>query len=81
MDGERLDVAPVGADELARCQPVYQTLPGWQSDTVGITDYSALPEKARAYIAYLENALGLPIAIVSTGPDRVHTIQRETLLG
>ena len=81
MDGERLDVAPVGADELARCQPVYQTLPGWQSDTVGITDYNALPEKARAYIAYLEQALGLPIAIVSTGPDRVHTIQRETLLG
>ena len=81
MDGERLDVAPVGADELARCQPVYETLPGWQSDTVGITDYSALPEKARAYIAYLENALGLPIAIVSTGPDRVHTIQRKTLLG
>ena len=81
MDGERLDVAPVGADELARCQPVYETLPGWQSDTVGITDYSALPEKARAYIAYLENALGLPIAIVSTGPDRVHTIQRESLLG
>ena len=81
MDGERLDVAPVGADELARCQPVYQTLPGWQSDTVGITAYEQLPEKARAYIAYLENALGLPIVIVSTGPDRVHTIQRETLLG
>ena len=81
MDGEHLDIAPVGADELTRCQPVYETLPGWQSDTVGITDYSALPEKARAYIAYLENALGLPIAIVSTGPDRVHTIQRETLLG
>ena len=81
MDGERLDVAPVGADELARCQPVYKTLPGWQSDTVGITAYEQLPEKARAYIAYLENALGLPIAIVSTGPDRVHTIQRETLLG
>ena len=80
MDGERLDVAPVGADELARCQPVYETLPGWQSDTVGITAYEQLPEKARAYIAYLENALGLPIAIVSTGPDRVHTIQRETLL-
>ena len=81
MDGEHLDIAPVGADELARCQPVYQTLPGWQSDTVGITAYEQLPEKARAYIAYLENALGLPIAIVSTGPDRVHTIQRETLLG
>ena len=81
MDGEHLDIAPVGADELARCLPVYETLPGWQSDTVGITAYEQLPEKARAYIAYLENALGLPIAIVSTGPDRVHTIQRETLLG
>ena len=81
MDGERLDVAPVGADELARCQPVYETLPGWQSDTVGITAYDQLPEKARAYIAYLEQQLGVPIAIVSTGPDRAHTIQRETLLG
>mgnify|MGYP000863482750 FL=1 len=80
MDGERLDIAPVGADELARCQPVYETLPGWQSSTVGITNYDQLPEKARAYIGYLENALGVPVAIVSTGPDRVHTIQRETLL-
>ena len=80
MDGERLDVAPVGADELARCQPVYETLPGWQSSTVGITNYDQLPEKARDYIAWLEHALGVPVAIVSTGPDRVHTIQRETLL-
>ena len=80
MDGEQLDIAPVGADELARCQPVYETLPGWQSSTVGITNYDQLPEKARAYIGYLENALGVPVAIVSTGPDRVHTIQRETLL-
>ena len=80
MDGERLDIAPVGADELARCQPVYETLPGWQSSTVGITNYDQLPEKARAYIAWLEHALGVPVAIVSTGPDRVHTIQRETLL-
>ena len=80
MDGEHLDIAPVGADELARCQPVYETLPGWQSDTVGITAYDQLPEKARAYIAYLEQQLGIPIAIVSTGPDRAHTIQRQTLL-
>ncbi len=80
MDGERLDIAPVGADELARCQPVYETLPGWQSSTVGITNYDQLPKKARDYIAWLEHALGVPVAIVSTGPDRVHTIQRETLL-
>jgi len=80
MDGSRLDIAPVGADELARCTPVYDTLPGWQSDTVGITAYDQLPEKARAYIAYLEQQLGVPIAIVSTGPDRAHTIQRQTLL-
>ena len=80
MDGSRLDIAPVGADELARCTPVYDTLPGWQSDTVGITAYDQLPEKARAYIAYLEQQLDIPIAIVSTGPDRAHTIQRQTLL-
>ncbi|MDO4643374.1 MAG: adenylosuccinate synthase [Cardiobacteriaceae bacterium] len=81
MDGQRLEVAPVGADELARCTPVYETLSGWQNSTVGMKDFAQLPEKARAYIAYLEDKLGLAITIVSTGPDRQDTIQRVALLG
>jgi len=46
--GLRAAPAPAAAADRARCQPVYETLPGWQSDTVGITAYDQLPEKARA---------------------------------
>lgn len=79
FNGQRLDVAPLGADELAQCVPIYETLEGWQAQSVGVTDYAALPEKARAYLAYLEHQLGLPLDIISTGPDRVQTIIRRTL--
>lgn len=80
LDGKQIDIAPVGADELARCQPVYDTLPGWQSKTVAKTQYQALPEKAKNYIAYLEEKLGVPIDIISTGPDRADTIIRNNPL-
>lgn len=80
LDGERVDVAPLGAETLSRCRPVYETLPGWQASTVGQTDYDALPERAREYLDNIAQWLGVGIAIVSTGPDRQHTIQREVLL-
>lgn len=78
--GKRIDVAPLGADALAECEPVYETLPGWQSSTFGVKDYATLPENAKAYIARIEQWLGIPVAIVSTGPDRVETIFRQQLL-
>ena len=79
LDGQRLAVAPLGADQLARCVPVYETLPGWQQSTVGIARFEELPPAARDYVAYLERQLALPIDIVSTGPDRSQTIVRRPL--
>lgn len=79
LDGQRLAVAPLGADQLARCVPVYETLPGWQQSTVGIARFEELPPAARDYVVYLERQLALPIDIVSTGPDRSQTIMRRPL--
>lgn len=80
MNGEQVDIAPLGADELANCQPVYEQVEGWKANTFGVEQWQDLPEKARAYIEKLEKWLGIPVAIVSTGPDRKHTIIREKLL-
>jgi adenylosuccinate synthase len=55
-------------------RPVYDELPGWQESTVGIKSLEALPENARAYLRHIEDACGVPIDIVSTGPDRSDTI-------
>lgn len=55
---------------LAKAKPVYQTLPGWNCDIRGITDYASLPENAKAYVDFVEEKIGVPIRIVSTGPKR-----------
>lgn len=62
--------------ELARVDPVYEELPGWQCNTAGITSFSHLPALAQRYIARLEGLLGVPICLVSTGPRREETIFR-----
>jgi adenylosuccinate synthase len=74
VDGERVDRIPTGAEAVAKCRPVYETLPGWQASTVGVRSLDALPANARAYLARLEALTGTPIAMVSTGPDRDDTI-------
>ena len=65
---------PVGADALAICEPVYEEYPGWKESTVGVKRHADLPANARAYLARLEQLVGAPIAIISTGPDRAETI-------
>jgi adenylosuccinate synthase len=65
---------PESAEAFARVTPVYEELPGWDESTVGASTLEQLPQKARDYIAYLEKAIGAPIDIVSTGPDRIETI-------
>jgi len=77
LDGERIDLLPLGADDIARCQPVYETLPGWQESSAGVTDYAALPGNARRYLERIEALCGVPVAIVSTSPERDHTIVRQ----
>ncbi|MBU3651059.1 MAG: adenylosuccinate synthase, partial [Limnohabitans sp.] len=74
LDGERIDILPLGADEIARCQPIYETLPGWTETTVGATSMAQLPENARQYLRRIEAVTGVPIHMVSTSPDRDHTI-------
>jgi adenylosuccinate synthase len=74
LDGEHVDILPLGADEIARCKPIYETLQGWTDSTVGVTQYEKLPVNARLYLQRIEQVTGVPIDIISTSPDRDHTI-------
>ncbi len=74
LDGRHLDILPLDADEIAACQPVYETLPGWSGSTAGLTQWGQLPAEARAYLERVQEVIGAPIDMVSTGPDRDHTI-------
>ena len=74
LDGETIDILPLGADDIERCKPIYETMPGWTDTTVGVTDYAQLPANARRYLDRIQEVTGVPIAMVSTSPDRDHTI-------
>ncbi|MDD5328555.1 MAG: adenylosuccinate synthase [Sulfuricella sp.] len=74
VDGETLDILPSGAETLAKCEPIYEEMPGWAESTVGVTSYDALPAAAKNYLKRMEEVCGVPIAIISTGPDRDETI-------
>ena len=74
LDGRDVDIFPSGAEEAAKCVPVYEEMPGWTQTTVGTKSMDALPPQAIAYIKRLEQLVGVPIDMVSTGPDREETI-------
>ncbi len=74
LDGREVDTPPVGADGFERCEPVFIELPGWSESTVGLRSLDGLPENARRYLAKIEELCGVPIDIVSTGPDREETV-------
>ena len=74
IDGKLSDILPVGAEETARCVPVYETLPGWKESTVGVKEFDALPATARAYLKRIEEVCAVPVDMISTGPDRDQTI-------
>ena len=74
LDGALTDILPMGADEISRCEPVYETMSGWTQSTVGVTDYQKLPLEARLYLERIAQLTGIPIHMVSTSPDRDHTI-------
>jgi adenylosuccinate synthase len=77
IDGKPIAGVPVLVDRFAECEPVYEEWLGWQTSTVGITAYEDLPEKARNYLARIEALAGIPVAIISTGPDREQTIIKQ----
>ncbi len=72
--GQLIDTVPIGAEAYAQCEPVIEMMPGWTDSTAGITELDRLPTAARDYIARLEQLVGVPVDILSTGPDRNETI-------
>ena len=77
LEGGFSEILPVGAEELERCTPVYEDLPGWMESTVGIRAYDKLPTPARKYLDRIQALAGIPIDLVSTGPERDETIVRR----
>jgi len=74
FDGQDSVTPPSGAEALANCEPIYVEMPGWKESTVGVKRYEDLPAKARDYLNRIQQIVGTPIDIISTGPDRTHTI-------
>ncbi|HET9821947.1 MAG TPA: adenylosuccinate synthase [Burkholderiaceae bacterium] len=74
LGGQEVDILPLDPDDVAACEPVYETLPGWTDTTAGLTNWEQLPLNAKRYLERIEALTGTPIDMVSTGPDRVHTI-------
>ncbi len=74
LDGEFTDILPMGAEDIARCEPVYEIIDGWSESTVGVTEFNELPTAAKLYLQRIEQVTGVPIHLISTSPDRDHTI-------
>ena len=77
IDGILHELLPLAAEDAARCEPVYEELPGWQESTVGLSAYDKLPARARAYLERLQSVSGVAIDMISTGADRNETIVRR----
>jgi adenylosuccinate synthase len=74
IDGHRVDTFPAVAHDLRLIKPLYEVLPGWKSDTLGMTRFEDLPENARKYVEFLCGQIGVEIGLISTGPERDQTI-------
>jgi adenylosuccinate synthase len=76
-DGQVVTEWPADLHVLAKCEPVYERLPGWGRPSSGVTRFDDLPREAQRYVAFLEEVSGVPVSIVSTGSGRNDTIIRE----
>jgi len=74
IDGRPVEGFPASTWELARCEPIYEEVPGWEKDTSGVRLFDDLPAAAQAYVRRLESLIGCPVAIVSVGPERDQAI-------
>lgn len=74
VNGVATDTFPCEAHLLADCEPQYEEMPGWSDSTAGVTEYDRLPLAARNYLDRLSELINTPVALVSTGPDRAHTM-------
>jgi adenylosuccinate synthase len=73
-DGKDVESPPIGADDYKECEPIYIDLPGWEESTLGVKSYADLPQNAKAYLKRIEGLLGVPVHMVSTGPERDQSI-------
>jgi len=78
--GRTLSEFPSDVARLATCEPVYETMPGWSMPTRGLRRFTDLPDAARRYVARLEAVSGVPVALISTGSERDHTIIRGDVI-
>lgn len=76
LNGERVNRFPIDPDQADSAVPVYESFKGWRAVTAGVTSWDELPEQAKLYVKRIEELTGCPVSIVSTGPDREHTIVR-----
>src|SRR5581483_10016981 len=74
VDGDARDELPTDSDEIARAQPVYEELDGWEADTSQVRDRDALPPAAKKYVARIESLAGVDLSLISVGPGRAETI-------
>ncbi len=74
IDGKVLDVLPYGADQISRCEPIFEEHAGWSESTFGVKSWEKLPANAQRYLKRIEQLVGAGIAMISTGPDREETI-------
>jgi len=80
--GVTCDSFPAVSQELREVEPVYETLPGWMTSTEGVTELDELPQAARDYVRFISEQIGVPVGLVSTGPERGQTILvRDSALG
>ena len=76
-DGERVDTVPDSIGRLSRCVPVYEEFEGWNEPTTGCTSFEELPEQAKKYVRRIEELTGVPVSILSVGPNRASTIRLD----
>ncbi len=80
LNGKTIDYFPASVTELERCQPIYEELAGWQTDTSDIRKFDALPPEAKKYITRLEELISCPVSLVCVGPRREQTIKVSSIL-
>ncbi len=81
LDGKRIDLLPMGSEEVERCEPILETMPGWSGTTFGAQTWDALPPEARAYLHRIEEICEVSIDVISTGPERDETILKRHPFG
>ncbi|MEA3345607.1 MAG: adenylosuccinate synthase [Chloroflexota bacterium] len=77
LDGHRVEEFPSPLTDLARCRPIYEELEGWEQDIMGVRTWEDLPPAAQAYVEFIEQQVGVPVTLISIGPERRQSLRRK----